>query len=95
VAHSLSARKRIRQNLRRRARNRARRSYLKTLTKQYRAELQRGSAEAAGAIFRRVCKVLDRLANQGTIHRNAAARRKSRLAKRLNALRQATTGAGN
>jgi len=95
VAHSLSAKKRIRQNLRRRARNRARRGYLKTLTKHCRAELQRGSVEAAEAAFRRACKVLDRLASFGTIHRNAAARGKSRLSKRLSALKQAATAAEN
>lgn len=88
MAHSLSAKKRIRQNEKRRARNRARRTVLKNHLRRCREELQRGTLESAETAYRRVCKVLDRAANRGTIHPNAAARRKSRLARRLEALRR-------
>ncbi len=88
MAHSLSSKKRIRQNETRRARNRARRSMLKTQLQACRAEIQRGPPETAQPVLLRAFKALDKAAVTGTIHRNAAARRKSRLAKRFNALRQ-------
>ncbi len=88
MAHSLSAKKRIRQNEKHRARNRARRTTLKTRVRRCRDELQRGSVESAESTFRRACGALDRAASQHTIHRNAAARRKSRLARRLNAIKE-------
>lgn len=88
MAHSLSARKRDRQNARRRARNQARRSQLRTRLKQTRRVLAAGNPEAAEQSLRQACAALDRSAAQGLIHRNAAARRKSRLARRLNALRK-------
>ncbi len=40
--------------------------------------------------YRKTCGILDKLACTSTLHRNTAARRKSRLAKRLNALRTST-----
>jgi small subunit ribosomal protein S20 len=88
VAHSLSSKKRIRQNQTRRARNRARRSILKGHLLACRAELQHGTPESASPFVLRAFKALDQAAVRGTIHRNAAARRKSRLAKRFKTLRQ-------
>ena len=92
MAHSLSSKKRIRQNDTRRNRNRARRTVLKTHLRHCRDAFQRGTVDSAEGAFRQVCKALDQAASHGTIHRNAAARRKSRLARRLTALkaRQAT-----
>jgi len=92
VAHSLSAEKRIRQNLKRRARNRARKTALKTKLRKLRDALTKGDASAAETPFRVAVQALDRAAAKRTIHPNAAARRKSRLAKRLNALKAKTTG---
>jgi small subunit ribosomal protein S20 len=91
VAHSLSAKKRIRQNETRRARNRARRSILKSKVQACRTELQRGTPDTATEVMRHAFKALDQAGIKGTIHPNAAARRKSRLAKRFNALRQKQT----
>ncbi len=88
MAHSLSSKKRIRQNETRRARNRARRSLLKTRMLSCSTELQRGTPEAADSALRNASKALDQAAARRTIHPNAAARRKSRLARRLNTLRQ-------
>ena len=88
MAHSLSAKKRIRQNETHRARNRARRTVLKTHLRRCRTEFQHGTVEGAESAYRQVCKALDQAASRGTIHRNAAARRKSRLARRLSALKQ-------
>lgn len=90
MAHSLSSKKRIRQNQTSRARNRARRSVLKSQLLACRTELQRGTPDTAQPILLKAFKALDQAGASGTIHRNAAARRKSRLAKRLNALRKKT-----
>ncbi len=88
MAHSLSSKKRVRQNARRRALNRARRTALRTRVRKCQEALQRGDTAAAPELLRAAGKALDRAANLGTVHRNAAARRKSRLAKRLNALQR-------
>lgn len=88
MAHSLSARKRVRQNEKRRLRNRAARSALKTSLRRCLEAFADGATDAAERTFKQACKLLDRDANRGVIHRNEAARRKSRLARRLNALRQ-------
>jgi len=53
--------------------------------------LLHGSLEEATGAVRTVVKTLDREANRGTLHRNAVARRKSRLARRLNAMKQKAT----
>ena len=92
MAHSLSAKKRVRQNVRRRALNRARRSTLKGKLRKCSALLLRGKPEEAESACRETIRTLDRAANQRTLHRNAAARRKSRLARRLNALKSAPQG---
>ncbi len=92
MAHSLSAKKRNRQNVKRRALNRARRSSLKTRIRCCREALGGTDADAAERLFRDACKALDREANRGLIHRNAAARRKSRLARTLNVLKQKSAG---
>ncbi len=88
MAHSLSSKKRVRQNIKRRALNRSRRSALRTKLRRCQDLFLRGPVDDAGAAYREVCKTLDREANRGTLHPNAAARRKSRLAHRLNALQQ-------
>lgn len=85
MAHSLSAKKRIRQNEKRRARNRSRRSALKNVLREANEVLLHGSGEDVVKHVRRTGQALDKAAAKGTIHRNAAARRKSRLAKRANA----------
>lgn len=87
MAHSLSSKKRIRQNEKRRMRNRARKSNLKTTLRRCTTDLQRGPVEGASEALRVATRMLDRAVSQGTLHRNAAARRKSRLARRLNVLR--------
>jgi small subunit ribosomal protein S20 len=88
VAHSLSAKKRIRQNLKRRARNRARKADIRQQVKVYAATLAGGDVARAEAELRKTERLLDRTAARGTIHRKTAARRRSRLARRLNALKK-------
>ena len=80
MANIKSQIKRNRQALDRRARNKATRSSLKTQVK----KLLSAEGDDAQARYREVSKALDQAAAKGVIHRNAAARKKSRLAKRLN-----------
>jgi len=86
VAHSLSAKKRIRQNAKRRIINRARRSQVKTQVKRFEAAVAGGEVESASEQYRLVVKKLDKTAAGGTMHKKTAARKKSRLAARLNSL---------
>ena len=86
MAHSNSAKKRVRQNLKRNAINRWRKRIVKKAIKDFDDAVHDGDAGKAGETYRAVTKVLDQVAQKGTIHKNAAARKKSRLAKRLNAL---------
>lgn len=87
MAHSLSAKKRVRQNLKRRAINRSRKSRIKTQIKHFEKALVDGDLQAAGEQFRLVAKRLDKVSGTSTMHKRTAARKKSRLAKRLNALK--------
>jgi len=87
VAHSLSAKKRIRQNAKSRATNRARKSQVKTQIKHFEDAVAGGDAEAASEQYRLVVKKLDKTAAGSTMHKKTAARKKSRLAKQLNVLK--------
>ncbi|UYV13326.1 MAG: 30S ribosomal protein S20 [Phycisphaera sp.] len=85
MAHTVSARKRNRQNLRHRARNRWRLQAMRAAIKDFNDKLAHGSVDEAKAAFLVVQKVLDRTASKGVIHPNQASRRKSRLNARLKA----------
>jgi len=86
VAHSLSAKKRIRQNAKARVINRARKSQVKSQIKHFEAALAAGDAAAAAEQYRLTVQKLDKVAATSTMHKKTAARKKSRLAKKLNAL---------
>jgi small subunit ribosomal protein S20 len=85
VAHSLSAKKRIRQNEKHKARNKARKVAIKDQTKVFSAALQAGDFSKAEAELKTLTSKLDRTAAKHTIHKKAASRKRSRLTKRLNA----------
>lgn len=87
MANTRSAKKRIRQNARRRGRNRAQRSRSRSHVKLARAALQSGDLAAAEQAVQAAAGQLDRAAAQGAIHRRNASRRKSRLMKKLAALK--------
>ncbi len=87
VAHSLSAKKRVRQNAKSKIINRTRKSQVKTQIKHFEAALSSGDVEAASEQYRLVVQKLDKTAATSTIHKKTAARKKSRLAKRLNSLK--------
>ena len=94
MAHSLSAKKRVRQNAKNRARNRARKDQIKEQVKAFNAAITAGDATKAEAELRKTAQRLDKVAAKNTIHKNTAARKRSRLAKRLNALKAKAAGAG-
>jgi len=87
MAHSASARKRIRQSAQANARNRWRKGRIKDSTKAFATAVAAGDKAKAAETYKAMSKLLDQVAAKGTIHRNAAARKKSRLAARLNGMK--------
>ena len=86
MAHHKSAKKRIRQNEKRRSRNRHGRSTLRTAIKKVETSVEGKQADQAQVSLRQAVKLLDKAANKGLIHRNNASRRVSRLTRKVNAL---------
>ncbi len=84
MAHTLSAKKRIRQNETHRARNRWRKSQIKEAIKDFQSALKEGDKEKTSESLRLCYKKLDQIAASGTIHKNAASRSKARLTKAMN-----------
>lgn len=87
MARSLQAKKRARQNTKSRTINRARKSQVKTQIKHFEEALEKGDVTAAAEQLRLVTKKLDKTASTSTMHKKTAARKKSRLTKKLNALK--------
>lgn len=85
MANLFSAKKRIKQNETRRTRNRARKAAVKTTVRKFEDAIKAGDTQLAQDLFRQVAKRLDQTGAKGTLHKNTVSRRKSRLAKRLNA----------
>ena len=84
MAHSMSAKKRNRQNIKRRARNRAGKSAVKTYVKKYlKTTRESKDLETIEQQLRLTQKKIDQLAAKGIIHKNTAARKKSQLAQQL------------
>jgi small subunit ribosomal protein S20 len=84
-----SAVKAYRQSLKRRDHNRQLRSRLRTSLKGLRSAVETGDASAAKQAVGAASSLVDKMANKGIIHRNAAARYKSRLVKKAAAKSQA------
>jgi small subunit ribosomal protein S20 len=76
----------MRQSEKRRARNRKNLSQLKTQVKKLRAAIAGGDAEAVKKLLPETVGEIDKAAKKGVVHDNAAARYKSRLSRRVNAL---------
>jgi len=74
--------------LKRRARNRQMRSRLRTMLKKVRAAIDARNVDTAAGL-KEAFSLVDKMANKGIIHRNTAARYKSRLVKRLTRARAA------
>ena len=86
MANLKSAIKRIRQNKKRRLRNRVYRGEARTYVRDARVSLDEENLDEARAAAFMAVKALDKAAEKGVIHKNNAARRKSRLMKQLAAL---------
>ncbi len=84
MANSRSAKKRVRVNERRRLRNQAYRSATRTLVRKAERAIEVGVGEETATTLGDAISKLDKAANKGIIHRNAAARKKSRLMARFN-----------
>jgi small subunit ribosomal protein S20 len=78
-----SAEKRVQVSAIRRARNVSAKSAIKTYMRKYQSAVAAGETETAITLFRKVTSLIDRAAGKGSIHKNTAARRKSRLAAKL------------
>lgn len=79
MANSAQAKKRARQAVKRRAHNMASRSMMRTAIKKVRVALQGKDAEQANTAFTAAQSIIDKLARKGLVHKNAAARYKSRI----------------
>ncbi|MFZ1129727.1 MAG: 30S ribosomal protein S20 [Terriglobales bacterium] len=87
MANHFSALKRARQTTKRTARNRANASQLRTALRNLRESLEKGDKDASGQTYRETVSALDKAIQKGVLHQNTASRYKSRLSKRLAALK--------
>ena len=86
MANSKQAKKRALQSEKRRQHNASRRSMMRTLLKKVNAAIEAGDKEAATTEYAAAAPILDRYATKGLIHKNKAARSKSRLNAAIKAL---------
>lgn len=90
MANSPQARKRAKQSEKRRAQNASQRSMVRTYIKRVHGAVESNDAEAAGTALAQAVPIIDKMVSKGIMHKNQAARQKSRLNKRVKAL--ATAG---
>jgi small subunit ribosomal protein S20 len=86
MANTKQAAKRAKKSLKQRAANVGMRSKLRTAVKKIQTAVTAGAADAAQATYKESQSVIDSMARKGIIHKNKAARHKSRLAARVKAL---------
>ncbi|MFT6051198.1 MAG: small subunit ribosomal protein S20 [Halioglobus sp.] len=86
MANSPQAKKRARQSEKRRTHNSSLRSLVRTVIKKVLAAVATGDAEQAQAAYNTAVPVIDRMADKGILHKNKAARHKSRLNSQVKAL---------
>lgn len=86
MANTAQAKKRARQTVIRRERNFSLRSRLRTAIKSVRKAIESGDKDLAVTVFRRSTSIVDSIADRGIIHKNKAARHKSRLASSIKAM---------
>lgn len=83
MANTAQAKKRARQNEAHRQHNASLRSMLRTMIKKVILAIQTGQKKEAETAYQSAVSVIDKMANKGMIHKNKAARHKSRLSKRI------------
>ena len=86
MANTKQAKKRVRQADVRRDRNASARSTMRTQIKTLLKLIESGDVKAVADVFRKTASILDKSAQKGLIHKNKAARTKSRLNKRVKKL---------
>ena len=86
LANHKSALKRARQNINRRTRNRSAKTQIKNVVKDVQTAIDENAKEAALEKLNTAKSAIDDTASKGIIHKNTAARRISRLTKRVNAI---------
>lgn len=86
MANSKQARKRARQSTARNAQNASQRSRVRTAVKSVRKAIAAGDKNAAMSIYSSATSVIDSMADKNVVHKNAAARNKSRLAAAIKAM---------
>lgn len=84
MAHTISARKRVKQSYKKNMANKAYKSVMKTKVKNFLKAVEAGDQAVAKSAFDEAAKTISKIASKGVIHKNQAARRISRLALRLN-----------
>jgi len=86
MANTAQARKRARQSVARNKHNASLRSTLRTAIKRVREAIAAGDQTAASTVFQKSTSVIDRIADKNIIHKNKAARHKSRLSAAIKAM---------
>jgi small subunit ribosomal protein S20 len=86
LAHTLSAKKRVRQNEKARTRNRSYKTIVKNLEKKVETAIASKNVEEAQTIFKEYVKKIDSVSRKGILHANKAARKKSRISKKINSI---------
>lgn len=89
MANTKQAKKRVRQSEKNRQQNASMRSMLRTYIKKVIAAIGKGSQQDAQAAMSLATPVIDRMASKGIIHKNKAARHKSRLTNHIKAMGKA------
>jgi len=91
LANTKQAKKRVRQAEKHRAHNTSRRSMMRTYVKKTIHAIESGDIAVAKSLYIKMTSVLDTMAGGGLIHKNKAARHKSRLSQRIKAMGEAAT----
>ncbi len=86
MANTAQARKRARQSVARNKHNSSLRSMLRTAIKHVRTAIAAGDKAAASTVLQKATSVIDRVADKNIIHKNKAARHKSRLSSAIKAM---------
>lgn len=86
MANTVQAKKRARQNEKHRQRNASKRSEMRTFLKRVVKAIGDGNRDQAAAEYRLATSMVDRMVNSGLIHKNKAARHKSRLNAHIKAM---------
>lgn len=86
MAHTLSAKKRVRQNEKARTRNRSYKTLIKNLEKKVEDAISSKNIEEANNVFKEYVKKIDSVSGKGIVHANKAARKKSRISKKINSI---------